>query len=158
MKWRDWLENWKMTGLKISPPFLEMEWAPSDPDKDAAWDLYIELLTRVTTQALPNDKGDEKAALDSVYGIFPTTRDIIRKHGRGANEFTKIAIIVLNQIVRPFTAKWHKRLIAGDLDKKEARKEFRQELEQLQVELKKYTQMLADMSGVEDLTALEQVD
>lgn len=26
-------------------PLAEMEWRPSDADKDAAWDLYVELLT-----------------------------------------------------------------------------------------------------------------
>ena len=50
MKWAKWLENWDMTSLKISAPFLEMEWNPAEPDKDAAWELYIELLTRITTQ------------------------------------------------------------------------------------------------------------
>ena len=33
---------------------------------------------------------------------------------------------------------------------------FRTELEQLQTKLKKYTKMLADMAGVEDLTSLEE--
>ena len=36
MKWSKWLENWDMTSLKISAPFLEMEWKPQDEDKAAA--------------------------------------------------------------------------------------------------------------------------
>ena len=31
---------------------LEMEWAPRDPDRKAAWELYVELLTRIATQYL----------------------------------------------------------------------------------------------------------
>jgi len=50
MKWKKWLENWDMTSLKISLPFMEMEWNPQDEDKTAAWEMYIELLTRITTQ------------------------------------------------------------------------------------------------------------
>ncbi len=108
MNWGKWLENWDMTSLKITPPFLEMEWSPSEPDKDAAWALYIELLTRITTQPLSDTDGDEKVALDSVYSLFPTTREIIKEYGRGCIEFTKLAVVVLNQVVRPFTAKWHR--------------------------------------------------
>lgn len=64
MKWKKWLENWDMTSLKIKTPFLEMDWNPQEKDKDAAWEMYIELLTRITTQSL--EYGDEKSALDSI--------------------------------------------------------------------------------------------
>ena len=37
MKWRKWLENWDMTKLNIKTPFLDMEWAPQEKDKDAYW-------------------------------------------------------------------------------------------------------------------------
>jgi hypothetical protein len=59
MKWSEWLEKWSMTSLKIKTPFLEMDWQPKDEDKDAAWELYIELLTRIATQKLPVEHGDE---------------------------------------------------------------------------------------------------
>jgi hypothetical protein len=155
MKWKQWLENWDMTSLKIKTPFLEMEWSPSDADRSAAWELYIELLTRITTQFLDDTHGTEKAALDSIYSIFPITRNVINKNGRECIAFTKIAIVVLNQIIRPFTAKWHR--IASDegFNQSEKCQEFRSELKHLQIKLRKYTQMLADMAGVEDLTELE---
>lgn len=155
MKWRKWLENWDMTSLKISAGFLDMEWKPQDEDKAAAWALYIELLTRITTQELPDEDGDEKAALASVYALFPLTRDIIKTNGRHCIEFTKIAIVVLNQIVRPFTAKWHRKSLAGAFDNPAESRQFRRELTVLQGKLRQYTKMLADMAGVEDLTALE---
>jgi hypothetical protein len=157
MKWRKWLENWDMTSLKINLKFLEMNWEPKEPDKDAAWELYIELLTRITTQYLQPEEGDEKTALESVYKIFDLTRITIKKHKRDCIEFTKIAILVLNQIIRPFTAKWHKEMLAGAFEKEGKRKEFRNELQPLQDKLRIYTKMLADMAGVEDLTALEEV-
>lgn len=144
-----------MTSLKVKAPFLEMEWSPQDEDKAAAWELYIELLTRITTQKLDNNHGDEKTALTSIFSIFPITRDVMKNNGRHCIEFTKIAIIVLNQIVRPFTAKWHGLLVSGAFEDPAKCEEFRQELVELQRVLRLYTKMLADMAGVEDLTELE---
>lgn len=155
MKFKKWLENWDMTGLKIKTPFLEMEWNPQESDKNAAWYLYIELLTRIATQELSDTDGDEKTALDSIYSLFPLTRQIIKDNGRDCIEFTKLAIVVLNQIVRPFTAKWHKRSIDGAFNKSQQCRDFRVELKEQQEKLRKYTKMLADMAGVEDLTSLE---
>ncbi len=156
MKWKKWLEDWDMTSLKIKTSFLEMDWAPADADKNAAWELYIELLTRVSTQYLEPDHGDEKTALESIHSLFKLTRNIIKNNGRDCIEFTKIAVVVLNQIIRPFTAKWHKLSLAKEFDDPEQCKLFRRELGQLQIELRKYAKMLADMANVEDLTELEE--
>jgi len=156
MKWSKWLEKWDMTSLKIKTPFLDMEWKPQDEDKNAAWELYIELLTRVTTQSLDNTHGDEETALKSIYSIFPITREVIKSNGRHCIEFTKIAIVVLNQVIRPFTAKWHKLSVQGAFSKPSSCQEFRQELAELQLLLNIYTQMLGDMAGIEDdLSTLE---
>ena len=89
MKWKEWLENWSMTSLKIKAPFLEADWEPKDPDRDAAWELYIELLTRITTQPLPSEHGDEASALESVHKLFGLSREVIKRHGRLCIEFTK---------------------------------------------------------------------
>jgi hypothetical protein len=154
MKWKDWLENWDMTSLKINTPFLEMEWHPQEADKNAAWELYIELLTRVSTQGLAPEAGDEETALASIFSLFGITRDVLKRHGRKCEEFTKIAVVVLNQVIRPFTANWHKLKMEGAFKNKDICKEFREELSLLQQKLKNYTKMLADMAGVEDLTEI----
>lgn len=158
MKWSKWLENWDMTNLKIKAPFLEMEWKPQDEDKAAAWELYIELLTRITTQPLAANHGDEHTALSSVYALFGLTRDVMKNNGRHCTEFTKIAIVVLNQIIRPFTAKWHKISLDGGFDDDVNCRDFREELSTLQSVLCTYTKMLADMADVEDLTTLEDIE
>ncbi len=157
MKWKKWLENWDMTSLRIKTPFLEMDWSPQEADKNAAWDLYIELLTRIATQPLAKEHGDEKTALDSIFSLFAITRDVLKKHSRDAEEFAKIAIVVLNQVIRPFTAKWHKESINGAFENDKICDTFRNELEELQKVLVIYTKMLADMAGVEDLTSLEDI-
>jgi hypothetical protein len=156
MKRRDFLEKWGLSSLKIKLPFLEGEFNPRDPDRAAAWELYVELLTRITTQYLPAEDGDEEAALQSVFVIFSLTREILRKHGSGAGEFAKLAIPVLNQIIRPFTAKWHRLSVAGAFKDREQCREFRAELSALRPRLRAYTCALADMAQVEDLTTLEE--
>ncbi len=155
MKWRDWLAEWGMTSLKIKLGVLETEWKPQDPDRNAAWEMYVELLTRITTQQLLEDSGDDITALTSIYQIFPITRQVLRSQGRGAMEFAKLAVVILNQKVRPFTSKWHRIKEEGKLA--EHHTEFRRELAALQAVLLIYTQMLGDMAGVEeDLTSLEE--
>ncbi len=157
MKFRQLFENWNLTGLKIKVSFLEMEWRPKDADKDAAWELYVELLTRVTTQALEPEQGTEEAALSSVYSIFKTTREVLKHHGRECVGLSKVAVIILNQIVRPFTSKWHRVLEKDALDDT-ARHEFRSELLVLQEKLIAYTHMLSEIAGVEDITTLEDIN
>ena len=140
--------------LNLSVVALEIDF--NENDRDAAWELYIEMLTRIVTQPLPAGSGDECAALDSVYSLFPTTREILRRQGRNALQFSKVAIPVLNQVVRPFTAKWHGESRAGAFDDPARRALFRAELELLQEDLRNYNRLLANIAGVEDLTELEQ--
>ena len=159
MIWLDWLKQWKMTKLQLNAQFLQISLEFKEADKDAAWEMYIELLTRITTQPLGHTQGDEETALKSIHSLFPTTRDIIKKHGRSSLQFTKLAIVVLNQIIRPFTAKWHKQSLAGAFKDPIECAVFRGELTTLQADLRRYTGMLGDMANVEeDLVLLEQVE
>ena len=147
-----------LEGIKLNPQGVNVELSFKPEDVDAAWELYVEMLTRITTQALPSEVGDEETALTSVHSLFPTPREILRRSGRGTIEFSKVAIPVLNQVVRPFTAKWHKEFLADAFDDEDKRKEFREELEDLQVMLQNYNRILAHIAGVEDLTNLETTE
>jgi hypothetical protein len=83
------------------------------------------------------------------------TREILRRHSSGSKEFPKLAIPVLNQIIRPFAAKWHKIALTGAFDRADQRLKFRAALDDLQVTLRSYTRALAAMAQVEDWTDLE---
>lgn len=156
MKLRELLDKWSLTKLRVNAGFLDAEFQANDQEKDAAWAMYVELLTRITTQALPAEQGDEAAALASVHQLFAITRDILRSSGaRHADKFAKIAIVVLNQKVRPFTSHWHKAALAGAFDDAVQCQRFRSELGELQAALTSYAGLLSDLAGVEDLTALE---
>ena len=155
MKLIELFRRFELDGVKIKPLIAEAEISLNTSDHEAAWELYVEMLTRIVTQSLPSEHGDEKTALDSVFSLFPTTREVLRRRGRKAIHFSKVAIPVLNQVVRPFTAKWHKESLAGAFDDEAKRDEFREELAALQDELRNYNRMLAEIAGVEDLTDLE---
>ena len=156
MKIQDWFENWGITGLKISAGFMQMEWQPKPEEEQAAWELYIELITRVATQPLGKDQGDEAAALKSIFSLFEVTRNLLKEKGRKAEVFSKIAVVILNQKIRPFTATWHKRVLDNNLEKPEDKALFRNELIQIQNMLRGYAAMLAKVAGVEDFQALDQ--
>lgn len=148
----EYLRKWGFKSIQLTTLFGNVEFAPIEDDQTCAWDMYVELITRITTQTIAPDSGDEKTALESVHSLFKSTRTILKEKGRNAPNFTRIAIIILNQIIRPFTAKWHKNSLSGYLDLETGREEFREDLELLQIDLKNYTRMLADMAKVEDLT------
>ncbi len=153
-------------GVDFSEKFLKQkrnpeknphtELNPTDNNRKAAWDLYVEMVTRITTQPLDPEHGDEKTALDSIYSLFQTTREILLKQGPDCVVFAKIAIEILNQKVRPFTAKWHRKSLACAFDDPDECTEFRAELEVLQEILRAYTCTLAVLAGIEDITHLSE--
>ena len=152
MKYFDLFEKWGLKKLKLNLNFLSAEFEPTTEDKDAAWEMYVELITRVVTQRLDPEDGDEKSALDSIYSLFGSTRTILKGKGRQSVAFTKIAVVVF------FTAKWHKIGLAGGFKDPETCRIFRAELEALQDDLRKYAALLADLAEVEDITDLVRTD
>ena len=132
--------RWGLKSIKLNGKFAQLEFEATDDDMTAAWDMYVELITRIATQKLDEDYGDEKTAL--------------KEKGRLAPNFTKIAVIVLNQILRPFLSKWHRRCLAGEFENPESCIEFRKELENIRIQLLCYSRMLAEIAKVEDLTNL----
>ena len=148
-------KDFHLEKIRLNLKAVQLEVSFQEADKNAAWDLNVEMLTRVVTQPLPLESGDERAALESVYSLFPATREILRNRGRSSLQFSKVAVPVLNQVIRPFTAKWHLASLAGAFDDAAKRSEFREELGVLQEDLRNYNRLLADIAGVEDLTGLE---
>ena len=154
MKFGDFFRRWGLNSIKLNLKFAELEFSPTEDDQTAAWDMYVELITRITTQPLAQDEGVEATALESVYSIFGITRNILKSKGKNAENFTKIAIVVLNQVIRPFTAKWHRKKLEGAFENSTDCLLFRNELSELQSELINYTKALAELAKVEDLTVI----
>lgn len=146
-----WFDDWRLDGIKLKAGFADFEWGPQKADEEAAWDLYVELLTRITTQPLADGHGVERTALQSIHALFPITRETLKAHGRDCAGLARIAVIILNQVVRPFTAKWHGLSEAGAFDDPRRCREFRDELCTLQQRLRSYMHGLAEIARVEDL-------
>jgi hypothetical protein len=105
-------------GLKLGLLDIGGEWRPDDAEENAAWEMYVELVTRISVAELKPGEGLLREALTSLYSLFNTTRDILRRYGpniaRGKNggtlSFGYIAVGVLNGALRPLLATWHPQL------------------------------------------------
>ena len=158
----------KLKKVSISLPFGigAAEWEADTTERKAAWSLYVELVTRVAVQSLEVDQGLVREALNSLYSLFGTTREVLKAAGpdvgASKNSVGGIAIAVLNNGLRPFLAKWHPILQAW-----EARRpmwvsvkehevswseegKLRSELAALRGDLEEYAKALAIIAGVEE--------
>jgi hypothetical protein len=158
----------KWQSLSVSLPFNlgSATWAADPSVQNAAWELYIELATRVSTEPLPPDEGILREALSSLHNLFEVFRDVLRKAGPGVGvgkqEVGGAAIGVLNKGVRPFLTKWHPLL--GDWEALRAQTDsvraheakwgqaadFRKELEAVRAGLVLYANLLSQLAGVNE--------
>ena len=159
--------------VKVNLGFLgiETQWEVDETQRKAAWEIYVELITRVTVVELKDNEGLLREALSSFYSLFETTRGILKKHGPGIatpsepNDTTlgHIAVGVLNRVLRPLLAQWHPRLKEHEdqrprnisIPDHERAWEFsptlRQEIRIIQNQLVEYANVLAEVSGVSKL-------
>lgn len=148
LTWSQWLESNKISDdlVQIPEELGQRPWNPSEKDREAAWILYTEIRTRISTQPLHYRSGDEETALESIHSLFALTRKIIEEKGPQCRHFATIAIHVLNNHVRPLTARWHKKKIAGHLENDDDRREFRKELGELQARLIEFCRLLGSIA------------
>lgn len=105
--------------IQVELPFVTGVWEVNDAQRQAAWEMYVELVTRISVQPLDPDEGLLREALSSLYTLFGETRRILRAAGpavarprsRQLLTFGQIAVDVLNIALRPVLAKWHPLLI-----------------------------------------------
>jgi hypothetical protein len=98
---------------------IEGNWQLTDAQRHAAWEMYIELVTRAPVAEVRPGDGLLRETLTSLYGLFGTTRAILRRYGpdvarpEGDDElsFGYIAVAVLNAGIRPVLAAWHPLLL-----------------------------------------------
>lgn len=158
----------RLKSVTVSLPFGlgSASWEADPTEQNAAWELYVELVTRIAVQPLDAERGTVREALNSLYSLFGSTRDILRKAGPkvGASHESVggIAIAVLNQGLRPFLSQWHPQLQAWEarqdatISPQEHEKTWehepavRAELEDLRQELETYAHALATISGVQE--------
>jgi hypothetical protein len=157
--------------LNVGPIKIGGKWVPDRAEVEAAWELYVELITRTSVVGLQPNQGLIREALTSLYSLFGTTRQILRSKGpvvatpkKGSDHsFGYLAVTILNFAARPFLDKWHPELEHWEASKNaetSAREheenwsrnaELRSELAQLNDLLRTYADLLAKVSGVPNL-------
>lgn len=159
-------------GINLGFLAIDAEWELDEVQKKAAWEMYVELATRITTAPLLPGEGLLREALTSLYSLFGTTREILKKHGPSIAipgnpddiTFGHLAVAILNKVLRPVLAKWHpllkdwedQRAAGVSVTAHEAawpdNEALRQELNRIRERLMEYADVLAEVSGVARLT------
>lgn len=165
----------KSVNVKLNLRVLEISgtWEPNDVERRAAWELYVELVTRVSVVPLQADQGLLREALTSLYSLFTATRDILRRHGPdvaspkpdGQYNLGYLAVAMLNNTIQPLLARWHPALEDWEHQRPNNRsrlehehawpaaKNLRTALAETQQSLAAYADLLATACGIPNLTA-----
>jgi hypothetical protein len=158
----------KLASVELDFLGIEGTWISDEVQQRAAWELYVELVTRVAVERLSDDDGLIREAYASLYSLFGETRAILKRSGpdiavpAGKSElsFAHVAIAVLNEVLRPFLASWHSRLLAHEQQRPNDRpareherawSEYaaaREALRGIQDKMARYAELLADAAGV----------
>ena len=166
----------KLTSVAVSLklPFLgdiNGTWEPDETEQRAAWEMYVELVTRVSLVELQPGEGLLHEALASLYTLFDSTRKILREYGpavarpkgEGELSFGYLAIAIINCVIRPLLTKWHPRLLhyqsmqTGTISSVlyeqqwEDSDRLRQELNNAYIILREYADLLAQIAEVPPL-------
>lgn len=149
----------RLTEITVTVPQLsQLTFVVNNDDKQTAWELFIEVATRVSTQPLGQGDGFLREALNSLYALFGQTRDILKRAQptkvKRAKTVEYLALTMLNRELRPFLSKWHLRLsrfeASGGADEAAwpENSQFRQELEEMRGRLLEFALAFARLAGV----------
>ncbi|MEW6048571.1 MAG: hypothetical protein AB1609_19210 [Bacillota bacterium] len=159
--------------VQVNLPFVGIKgtWEPDQSEQWAAWELYVELVTRVSLAELSPDEGLLREALSSLHTLFNTTRQILRRYGpsvaqpkgKGNTSFGHLAVALLNVVLRPVLAKWHPILLQYEATKPpsvsppeherqwDRGHELREVLASTRAALLEYASLLAEVAKVPSL-------
>jgi len=140
---------------------------PSESERMAAFDIQVELVTRIGVQELAPGTGSLREALASLKSLIDFTRGTLHTYsiglerGSGAPTVQSLAYALINDTIRPFTSTWHPRLAAYEarcpadtapLDHESAwpqAEPMRTELTALREPLLHIAEALGDISGAD---------
>lgn len=158
-------------GLNLHVLQISGTWEPNEDEGNAAWELYVELVTRIAVVPLGQEEGLLSEALSSLYSLFATTRDILRRYGPvvaepkpgGQYSFGVLAVAMLNYGLRPLLARWHPELEDWEAARPESLSrgeherawehagQLRAALDVARDVLTQYARLMASACGVPDL-------
>ena len=141
-------------------------WEPDESEVRAAWELYVEMVTRTPLGELSPADGSVRESLNSIYSLFDTTRSLLRSYGPsvvrsgGGRQLSLgyLAVSMLNLVLRPLLTKWHPRLQGWEwvnLDTPESewpdRSKFLEDPDMVREQLEQYAGLFAEVAGVPEL-------
>ncbi|HEY6798617.1 MAG TPA: hypothetical protein VI248_28400 [Kineosporiaceae bacterium] len=163
----------KSIEVKLDLKFFSIggTWEPNDVERKAAWEMYVELCTRISV--VPLRDGIAREALTSLYSLFGQSREILRRYGpdlaqpRRDGEYNLgfLTVAMLNLVLRPVLSQWHPELQVWESERAATSSvkahedawprigELRSALEQTRLVLVTYAGLLAKACGVPDLSA-----
>ena len=151
----DLFEKWD---LKIESSIHEIPVHPSEAEKDAFWEFYIELLIFITQTtddsafAILEGEIYTQHLIDRTNTLCVATGKILTKHGRSCLHFSRVAGIFLNRIIRPFIGQYY----APGEEYSEGRFDaICENFDEMYEKLVKYAKLLADVIGVENVIEIE---
>jgi len=157
----------RLTEVKVSvPQFSELTFVVNNESRQVAWKLFVETVTRISTQPLDEDQGFIREALTSLYSLFTTTRETLKDSrpsipAPGSQTVEHLAVTMLNWELRPFLSKWHPLLRAFErahpAEPESAWPEAlacRIELGQAQQRIRRYALGFARLAGVRDAESM----
>lgn len=94
------------------PQLSELRFVVTRDAKRVAWKLFVESITRVSTQPLDDGSGRLREAMTSLYALFDVVRETLKQTLPSVAEgnaptVEQLAITMLNLELRPFLARWH---------------------------------------------------
>jgi hypothetical protein len=151
----------RLTGVTVSVPQLsQLNFAVTHESQLVAWKLFVEMLTRVSTQPLTEGSGRVRSALTSLHGLLGFVRETLKESPpsrRTGHQPTveQLALILVISDLRPFVTRWHQAFNEWqDLNPGAAEsswplnKECRAELAAVQKCLREYVLSFGALAGV----------
>lgn len=74
-------ESTELTEVEVSLPGVKGKWLADRKQQTAAWEMYVELITRISVEPLPAGQGVLRETLSSFYSLFGETRRIMKEQG-----------------------------------------------------------------------------
>lgn len=167
----------RLTNVRIDlkvPGFggISGTWEPDESEIKAAWELYVEMVTRTPLgRGGSPQEGSVREALSSIYSLFESTRGILRSFGpgvarpKGGQElsFGYLAVSMLNLVLRPLLTEWHPQLREWERDNPSlnerewpGRSDFLRAFDETEKLLREYAKLFARVADVPELT--EELD
>lgn len=154
-----------LTEIKVNVPQLsQLTFVVNNDARRTAWELFVEVSTRISTQPLGDEDGFLREAMNSLYHLFGRTRDLLAQAQpsriTGGKTVEYLAMTMLNHELRPFLSKWHPLLTrferSGQVDEMswEHNSTFRKELNEMRQRLVEFAFSFARLAGVPDAESL----